>query len=117
MLHGRWFSLPLIGGTLLWLAAPWRSRPRRPNGSRCATRHSLARSSCGDSRTEIDEVGERYAVAAELETRGVTGFLLDLAEHSNVKGRLTADSAVPEAFRSDVRRNGEDRHDRGRLPR
>lgn len=64
------------------------------------------------SRTEIDEVGERYAVAAELETRGVTGFLLDLAEHSNVKGRLTADSAVPEAFRSDVRRNGEDRHDR-----
>lgn len=64
------------------------------------------------SRNEIDEVGERYAVVAELVTRGVTGFVLDLADHSNVKGRLTRDSAVPEVFRSDVRRNGENRHDR-----
>jgi len=64
------------------------------------------------SRTEIGEAGARYTVVAELATRGVTGFVLDLAEHSRVKGRLTDDSAVPEAFRSDTRRNGEDRHDR-----
>src|ERR1700686_4935294 len=113
MLHGRWFALPPVGGLLLVIGGALAQSPSQTD--RVAMRYEVF-GSIGlhmvTSRTEIDEVGERYAVVAELATRGVTGFVLDLADHSKVKGRLTADSAVPEVFRSDVRRNGEDRHDR-----
>jgi Protein of unknown function (DUF3108) len=64
------------------------------------------------NRTEIDEVGERYTIASDLATRGVAGLVVSLAEHTEVRGRLTADSALPEAFRSDIRRDGVDRHGR-----
>jgi hypothetical protein len=113
MLHGIWFALPPIGGLLLVIGGALAQSP--PQTGRVAMRFEVF-GSVGlhmvTSRIEIDEVGERYAVVSELATRGVTGFVLDLADHSTVTGRLTADWAVPEAFRSDVRRNGEDRHDR-----
>ncbi len=113
MLHGFWFALPPIGGLLLVIGDALAQAPSQTD--RVAMRFEVY-GAVGlhlvTSRTEIDEVGERYAVVAELATRGVSGFILDLADHSKVKGRLTADSAVPETFRSDVRRNGEDRHDR-----
>src|SRR5579862_9557114 len=113
MLHGFWFALPPVGGLLLVMGGALAQAPSQTD--RVAMRYEVF-GSVGlhllTNRTEIDEVGERYAVASELATRGVAGLLLDLADHSKVKGRLTGDWAVPETFRSDVRRNGEDRHDR-----
>jgi hypothetical protein len=113
MVPARWFALPPIGGLLLVIGGALAQSPSQTD--RVAMRFEVfgpVGLHVVTSRTEIDEVGERYAVASELATRGLTGFLVDLADHSKVKGRLTADSAVPEAFRSETRRNGEDRHDR-----
>lgn len=69
------------------------------------------------SRTEIEELGERYKITSDLATRGVAGILVSLVEHSEVSGRLSADSAQPEAFRSDTRRNGVEHRDRVRYHR
>jgi len=113
MPYGRWFALPLIGGLLLVIGGALAQSPSQTD--RVTMRFEVFGSAgfhAVTSRSEIDEVGDRYTVVAELATRGVTGFVVDLTDHSNVKGRLTGDWAVPEAFRSDVRRNGEDRHDR-----
>jgi hypothetical protein len=113
MAPARWFALPLIGGLLLVIGGALAQSPSPTD--RVAMRFELF-GRVGlhvlTSRMEIAEAGERYTVVAELTTRGVTGFLVDLAEHSKVRGRLTADSALPQAFRSDTRRNGADRHDR-----
>lgn len=113
MFPARWFALPPIGGLLLVIGGALAQSP--PQTDRVAMRFELF-GPVGlhvlTSRMQIDQVGERYAVVAELTTRGMTGLLFDLADHSRVHGRLTADSALPEAFRNDTRRNGEDRHDR-----
>jgi Protein of unknown function (DUF3108) len=113
MVPARWFALPPIGGLLLAIGGALAQSP--PQTDRVAMRFEVfgaAGLHVLTSRMEIDEVGERYAVVSELTTRGVTGLLVDLADHSEVRGRLTADSALPESFRSEARRNGEDRHDR-----
>src|SRR5712671_6290165 len=101
------------GGLLLAIGAALAQSP--PQINRVAMRFEVfgpAGLHVLTNRIEIDEIGERYAVASELTTRGLTGFFLDLADHSKVGGRLTAASALPEAFRSEARHNGEDRHDR-----
>ncbi len=42
----------------------------------------------------------RYKIVSDLTTRGVTGTLVSLAEHSEVRGRLSVlDLVLPEAFR------------------
>lgn len=64
------------------------------------------------SRTEIDEVGDRYAIASELATRGVVGIFFDLTGHAEVHGRLTTATAQPEAFREVRRRSGVERRNR-----
>ena len=62
------------------------------------------------NRTTVQEVGDRYAIAMELDTRGLASVFVDLTSHSEVHGGLTRDTARPEAYRADVRRNGADRH-------
>jgi hypothetical protein len=113
MLPARCFALLPIAALLLVMGGALAQSP--PQTDRIAMRYEVfgpAGLHVLTNRTDIDEVGERYAIVSELATRGVAGFVLDLAEHSEVRGRLTADSALPEAFRGDTRRNGEDRHDR-----
>jgi len=113
MVPARWFALSPIGGLLLVVGAALAQSP--PQSDRVAMRFEVfgrAGLHVLTNRTEIEEVGERYSVVSELTTRGLTGLLVDLADHSKVRGRLTADTALPEAFSSEVRRNGEDRRDR-----
>jgi Protein of unknown function (DUF3108) len=62
------------------------------------------------NRTTIEESADRYAIAMDLDTRGLASVFVDLTSHSEAHGRLIRDAAHPDAYRADVRRNGADRH-------
>jgi hypothetical protein len=62
------------------------------------------------NRTSVQEIGDRYAVAMDLDTRGLASVFVDLTSHSEVHGTLTRDTPHPDAYRADVRRNRVDRH-------
>jgi hypothetical protein len=61
------------------------------------------------NRTTIEEAADRYAIAMDLDTRGLASVFVDLTSHSEVRGRLTRDAPHPNAYRAEVRRNGVDR--------
>lgn len=60
---------------------------------------------------EIEESGERYNIKSFLTTRGLASVFVDITNTSEVRGRLTGNSAKPEMFRSHTVRNGVDRRD------
>src|ERR1700761_3434102 len=62
------------------------------------------------NRTTIQQIGDRYAIAMDLDTRGLASIFVDLTSHSEVRGELAKGAARPEAYRADVRRNGAERH-------
>jgi uncharacterized protein DUF3108 len=62
------------------------------------------------NRTTVREVGDRYAITMDLDTRGLASVFVDLTSHSEVHGEFTRGAAHPEAYRADVRRNGVERH-------
>ena len=62
------------------------------------------------NRTTIQEIGDRYAITMDLDTRGLASIFVDLTSHSEVKGEMARGAARPEAYRADVRRNGAERH-------
>lgn len=62
------------------------------------------------NRTTVEEWGDRYAIAMDLDTRGLASVFVDLTSRSRVRGKLAREAARPEAYRSDIRRNGADRH-------
>jgi hypothetical protein len=62
------------------------------------------------NRTTIEEAGDRYAIGMDLDTRGLASVFVALASHSQVHGRIGRETAHPEAYRADVRRNGRERH-------
>lgn len=62
------------------------------------------------TRTEIEESGDAYSIRANIETKGMAGWFVSMTSTAEVKGRLTADGAQPESFRSDGKRNGAERH-------
>jgi len=61
-------------------------------------------------RTSVEEAANRYAIAMDLDTRGLAAVFVDLTSHSEVHGGLAEDTLRPEAYRAEVRRNGADRH-------
>ncbi len=61
------------------------------------------------NRTTIEASADRYAITADLNTRGMARVFVDLNSHSEVQGQLAGNAPSPEAYRSDVRRNGVDR--------
>jgi hypothetical protein len=61
------------------------------------------------NRTTVEERADRYAIAMDLDTRGLASVFVDLTSHSEASGRLTRDALHPDAYRADVRRNGVDR--------
>jgi hypothetical protein len=61
------------------------------------------------NRTTVEEAGDRYSIAMDLDTRGLARVFVDLTSHSEVHGRLAGDTARPDAYRAEVRRNGIDR--------
>jgi Protein of unknown function (DUF3108) len=62
------------------------------------------------NRTTIEESADRYAIAMDLDTRGLASVFVELTSHSEVHGGITRDAYRPEAYRANVRRNGADRH-------
>jgi hypothetical protein len=62
------------------------------------------------NHTTIQEIGDRYAIAMDLDTRGLASVFVDLTSHSEVHGETARNAVQPEAYRSDVRRNGIERH-------
>jgi len=62
------------------------------------------------NRTTVQEIGDRYAIAVDLDTRGLASIFVDLTSHSEVRGGLNRETPRPEAYRADVRRNGAERH-------
>ncbi len=62
------------------------------------------------NRTRVEELGDRYAIAVDLDTRGLAAVFVDLTSHSQVYGRLAGEAPRPEAYHADVRRNGAERH-------
>ena len=62
------------------------------------------------NRTTIAESADRYAIAMDLETRGLASVFVELTSHSEVHGVLATNAYRPEAYRAEVRRNGVDRH-------
>jgi Protein of unknown function (DUF3108) len=62
------------------------------------------------SRTSLEEAANQYAITMDLETRGLASAFVDLRSHSEVHGKLAADTLRPEAYRAEVWRNGADRH-------
>jgi hypothetical protein len=61
------------------------------------------------NRTTVQQHGDHYAITTDLDTRGLASVFIDLTSHSEVHGRLARDTAVPDAYRANVRRNGEER--------
>ena len=107
------FTLPPIGALLLLvgisLAQPASRTERihmRFEGFGPAGIHLLT------SRTEIDEIGDRYAIVSDLASRGLASVVVDLTGHAEVKGRFGAATAHPEAYHEERRRNGADRRNR-----
>ena len=62
------------------------------------------------NRTSVAEAGNRYAIAMDLDTRGLASVFVDLTSHSEAHGALAGETLRPEAYRADVRRNSVDRH-------
>src|SRR5437660_5807247 len=62
------------------------------------------------NRTTIQEIGDRYAITMDLDTRGLASVFVDLTSHSEVHGEFARNTARPEAYRADVRRNVAEKH-------
>ena len=62
------------------------------------------------NRTSVEEVANRYAIAMDLDTRGLASVFVDLTSHSEAHGALAGETLRPEAYRAEVRRNSVDRH-------
>jgi hypothetical protein len=61
------------------------------------------------SRTSAEVTPRTYAIAANLSTRGIVSAFVDLRSHSEVYGTLASQSARPDDYRAEVRRNGTER--------
>jgi hypothetical protein len=64
------------------------------------------------NRTRVETSAAHYAIAMDLATRGLAGFFVNLQSHSEVRGRLVGDIALPEEYSGEVRRNGTDQRTR-----
>ncbi len=62
------------------------------------------------NRTGVEEAANRYAIAMDLDTRGLASVFVDLTSHSESHGALAGETLRPEAYRAEVRRNSVDRH-------
>jgi hypothetical protein len=62
------------------------------------------------NRSTVREIGNRYAITMDLDTRGLASVFVNLTSHSEVHGELSGSAAHPEAYRADVLRNGVERH-------
>ena len=57
------------------------------------------------NRTTVEQFGDRYTIATDLNTRGLASVFVDLTSHSQVSGRLGSEVPYPESYRADVKRD------------
>jgi hypothetical protein len=62
------------------------------------------------NRTSVEETANSYAIAMDLDTRGLAAVFVDLMSHSEAHGGLAEDTLRPKSYRAEVLRNGVDRH-------
>jgi hypothetical protein len=60
--------------------------------------------------TSTVETPTGYAIAMDLDTRGLASVFVDLKSHSEVQGARAGDALRPAAYQSEVRRNGSDHY-------
>jgi hypothetical protein len=107
-------AFPLaITASLLIVATP-RAEPAAPTSAATKVElrmevYAFAGLHVLSSRTTIDASAGRYRITTEIGTRGIVSLFIDLNSLSETHGRLAGNAVVPEAYRSDVRRNGVDR--------
>ena len=110
MIFTRFATLPAIATALLITAV---SNAPAAEADRVDARieiFGLAGLHVLTNRASVEEAANRYAIAVDLDTRGLAAVFVDLTSHSEIHGRLAEDSLRPEAYRAEVRRNGADRH-------
>jgi hypothetical protein len=61
------------------------------------------------NRTSVEETANRYAIATDLDTRGLASVFVDLMSHSEAHGGVSGETLRPDAYRAEVRRNGVER--------
>jgi Protein of unknown function (DUF3108) len=110
MSFGRFAALPMAAALLLGInlvaagAAEWDRVNARFEIYGFAGLHVLT------TRTSVEETSNRYAIAMDIDTRGLASVFVDLSSRSEVHGTLIGDRFRPEAYRAEVRRNGIDRY-------
>jgi hypothetical protein len=111
MIFARFATLPLIAAALLVGAGAFNARAAEADRVDArieifgfAGLHVLT------NRTSVEEAANRYAIAMDLDTRGLAAVFVDLTSHSEVHGGLAEDTLRPVAYRAEVERNGVDRH-------
>lgn len=62
------------------------------------------------THTSVEETSDQYEITADIQTRGVAKVFVNLTSHSETHGILLGNTYRPEAYRSEVLRNGTDRH-------
>ena len=89
-----------------------RKKPGQPDSvdSSCWSQSSVSENRLLTTRTTVEETSNQYEITADIQTRGVAKVFVNLASHSEVHGTLVGDTYRPEAYRSEVIRNGTDRH-------
>jgi hypothetical protein len=58
------------------------------------------------NRTTVEQFGDRYTIATDLDTRGLASVFVDLTSHSQVSGLMGSEAPYPESYRAEIRRNG-----------
>jgi hypothetical protein len=105
--------LPPIGGLLLAISAALAAPPAGTDTMSLRVEvYGFARIHVLTLRSRIEETGNRYAIFTDYATAGIAGWVVNLATHVQVEGRLSGALAEPERFRKDTRRNGVEHHDR-----
>ena len=58
------------------------------------------------NRTSTEETPNSYAIATNMGSRGIVSAFVDVRLHSEVYGTIAADKPHPDAYRSEMSRNG-----------
>ena len=66
------------------------------------------------NRTTVQERGDRYAIATDLETRGLASVFVDLTSHSEVHGKFARDAPLLSRRSRSLLRKGNSRSVVGR---
>ena len=110
MIFARAILLPTIAAALLLILGASTSREAEAGVDARFEIFGFAGFHILTTRTTIEETPDRYAIAADLDTRGLASVFADITSHSEVHGVLSGDVPHPSDYRADMRRNGTARH-------